>query len=121
MSHWLRCLVVVVAAAGAGGCWFPDDSPRISIEFGMYPEMFEGLDVRIDGEVAGKLVKTGQATRVSFPVTPGMHEVTVDHPEIECQPRRVDAQLRGQKVRLMLELEERASTDGSLAQWIVFR
>lgn len=104
-------VVAVVSLALLGAACFPDDSPRISIEYGMIPEL-EGADVLIDGKVVGKLEMTGQATRVSFAVKPGEHEVCIREPRFDCQPARVAAELKGQKIRLMAQIAEMASTTG---------
>jgi hypothetical protein len=122
MHRTLATCAIALFAGPLLGC-MPgmDDRPRISIEFGMYPEMFEGLDVQIDGRVVGQLKKTGQHTRCSFPADPGLHEIYVDHPEIECVPARAELQGPGHKVRFLLDLEDRAADDGSLGSVIVFR
>ena len=102
MSRRLALFLLLASAALLAGC-FGDDRPRISIEFGAMPEVLEGKDVLIDGAVVGKLEKTGQATRISFPVEPGLHDVSLDVPGWQCVPAKVEAQLKGQKVRLMAE------------------
>jgi hypothetical protein len=114
-------LLVVLLAAPACACWFPDDRPRISIEFGVAPEVFEGLPVQVDGKVVGKLESTGRATRISFPVKAGKHRVHVDHPEMECDSVIVELRGPGHKVHLLADLDERAWTDGSIEQVIVLR
>ena len=57
----------------------------IQIDFGMYPEVFEGAEVEIDGKVVGTLERTGQATRAGFKVEEGKHVVRVLH-EHESAP-----------------------------------
>ena len=83
-----------------------DDRPRISIEFGMYPEELTDAQVIVNGQLVGTLERIGQATRTSFPVEPGIHEVTIRHPRLRSVPRRVEAELPGQKVRLMADIRE---------------
>lgn len=78
----------------------------VSIEFGMYPEEFEGETVFIDGEPVGTLDRIGQATRMAFPVEIGEHEVRISHPRLEMQPARVQVRMRGEKVRLMANITE---------------
>ena len=96
-----------------------DDRPRISIEFGMYPEELEDAQVIVNGELVGTLERIGQATRTSFPVEPGIHEVAIRHPRLRCQPAKVEAQLAGQKVRLMADIREQWNPDGSMFPVIV--
>ena len=107
--------------AGSAGCLLPDDRPRVSIEFGMAPELLEDRPVVIDGEPVGKLERIGRATRVSFPVEKGEHEVAILHPTYRCEPRRVDLAMAGQKVRLMAELQERYDPSGRFETVIVLR
>ena len=105
-----RLLAALALALACPSC-FPDDSPRISIEYAMVPEL-EGADVLIDGKVVGKLEPTGQATRVSFPVKPGEHEVSIKSPQFDCQATKVVAEMKGQKVRLLASVGEMQSTSG---------
>ena len=100
----LVVLAVVTLCLGLAAC-FPDDSPRVSIEFGAI-DAAEGAEVVIDGVVVGKLEKTGQATRTSFPVKKGDHEVTIKSASFDCEPAKVRLELPSQKVRLMLDVSE---------------
>ena len=77
----------------------------IQIDFGMYPEVFEGAEVEIDGKVVGTLERTAQATRTGFKVKEGKHVVRVLHAELGSQEMRVEV-WKGEKVRVMLEMVE---------------
>ena len=92
------------------GC-FPDDRPRVSIEFGAIPE-FEGAEVLIDDHVVGKLERTGQATRISFPVEMGDHTVCIKVKGFRCEPAKVTVEMKGQKVRLLANVLDMTSPDG---------
>ena len=106
----LALLLAVAAPAALVAC-FPDSRPRISIEFGAVPEL-EGSKVLIDGKAVGTLDKTGEATRISWPVEPGEHEIQIESAQFACQPMKVKAELEGQKVRLMAQVAEWPSKDG---------
>jgi hypothetical protein len=99
----------------------PDDRPRVSIEFGTYPELLGGSLVIIDEQPVGRLEATGKATRISFPVEIGEHEVSIRHATLRCQKRRVDCALKGQKVRLLADLQEHAMRDGHVETVIVLQ
>lgn len=79
----------------------------IQLDFGMYPEIFEGSEVEIDGKVVGQLQRYGQATRSGFEVKKGRHTVRVIHPELDCDPIKVNVEGAGEKARLLLDLQER--------------
>jgi hypothetical protein len=106
----LVVLAVVTLCLGLAAC-FPDDSPRISIEFGAL-ESAEGSDVVIDGVVVGKLEKTGQATRTSFPVKKGDHEITIKSASFDCETAKVRLELPSQKLRLLLDVSDVTSIGG---------
>ena len=74
----------------------------IQIDFAMYPEDFEGLDVEIDGKVVGKLQKYGQRMVSGFEVDKGVHLVRIDSPDVGCPPIKVTVD-ESEKVRLMLD------------------
>jgi hypothetical protein len=82
------------------------DSPVVQIEFGADVDQFEGLDVLIDGQVVGKLKRSGQATRSDFEVRKGAHHVCVQHPQYGCSPTRVTTDEPGKELMLRLEYEE---------------
>lgn len=105
----------------AGGEIIPGSDPRIIIHWGMYPEIFEGLDVEIDGQPAGELTMMGVACRTVFPVERGVHTVRVVHPSFESQGLRVDLPLRAQDLRIMLELDDFMSPKGEAITRIVLR
>jgi len=100
--------VVLVAMYWMCGGYFGTEQV-IQIEFGMYAEEFEGLEVEIDGDVVGKLKMHGQATRSGFSVSEGTHRICVRHPDLPCTPAIVDTELAGQKVLLLLDIEENFS------------
>ena len=112
---------LVLALPACGPMTLPESKTRITIEFGMYPEVFEGSDVSVDGKIVGKLEMTGQVTRRSFPVTKGTHAVCIENPRFDCEPTRVTLELEGQRVQLLADLEERSSDEGVLRQVIVLR
>lgn len=81
-------------------------SPQvIQIDFSMYPDVFEGAEVEIDGKVVGTLERSGQTLRAGFKVREGKHVVRVLHAELGSQEMRVDVR-KGEKVRMMLDMVE---------------
>lgn len=78
----------------------------VQLDFAMYPEIFEGCDVEIDGEIVGSLKTHGATMRTGFDVELGRHDVRVLHPEYDCEPAKVHIELEGQKTRLMMDLED---------------
>lgn len=115
-----RARVVAALLLACTACLLPDNKPRISIEFGAVPEL-EGSEVVIDGKVAGKLERTGQATRVSFPVEKGTHEVTLRSSRFDCETAKVNAELDAQKIRMLADVGESYSLSGAPRPTIVFR
>lgn len=85
----------------------------IQLDFSMYPEDFEGLEVEIDGKVVGALERHGQALRSGFEVSKGEHRVRVLHPELECEPVTVHLDRPGQKARLLMEIQSRIDDRGN--------
>jgi hypothetical protein len=83
----------------------------VQLDFSMYPELFEGLEVEIDGQVVGKLESVGQATRSGFKVGKGEHRVRVLHPEYASEPLTVVLEKPGEKARLLLDLAEVYDSD----------
>ena len=71
-------LVVMIGYLATGGSFGSRNT--ILIEFGMYPEDFAGMQVEIDGEIAGTLTQYGQATRNAFSVKDGTHRVALRDP-----------------------------------------
>jgi len=72
-----------------GGRFGPGNNGAIQIEYGMYPEEFQGAEVLIDGAVAGTLKPFGSATRTGFEVQAGEHVVRIRHPKFASRERKV--------------------------------
>jgi hypothetical protein len=106
-------IIVTAAYMLCGGSLLPGSEARILIEFGTDPDQFAGLDVEIDGAVAGKLERIGQATRTAFPVEPGIHQVRVVGPAFDSRPVPIEAANPGMSTMVLLEYGE--SPDGRLA------
>ncbi len=94
-------IVVMIGYFAMGGSFGATNS--VMIEFGMYPEEFEGCDVEIDGKVAGKLQMFGQATRTAFAVKDGRHSIRVIHPEFASDSRTITSGAGGSSVMLILD------------------
>lgn len=92
--------------AAFGHSLFPSTQARILIEFGSDPDHFTGLEVEIDGRVAGQLQAIGQATRTAFPVEPGAHQVRVVGPAFDSAPASIDAPHSGMSTLVLLEYSE---------------
>jgi hypothetical protein len=106
--------VLVVAMFFAfGGRFGP--RPVVQIEFGMYPEVFQGLTVEIDGKPAGTLRPFGAANRTGFAVKEGPHAIRVLHPKYASVERTVDVRANGRGVLLILDLQSTADPAGQLA------
>ena len=104
---WLGMIgagVVTMAVFFMMGGSFVPTKGAIQIDFGMDDENFVGLEVEIDGEVAGKLKYFGAMTRSGFEVDPGEHEVRVRHPEYRCEPVRVEVEA-GEGALLLLDYQ----------------
>ena len=87
----------------AGGRIGPGNLGTIQIEYGTYPEAFEGLQVAIDGEVAGALKPFGAATRTVFAVREGRHLVRVKSTQYGCRGRIVNVE-SGHTMVLVLDV-----------------
>ena len=85
-----------------GGSFTPTNG-AIQIDFSM-DEAFAGLEVEIDGEVAGELKYFGAMMRSGFEVEEGEHEVRVLHPEYRCELVRVEVAV-GEGVLLLLDYQ----------------
>ena len=94
-------IVVMIGYFAMGGSFGATNS--VTIEFGMYPEEFEGCDVEIDGKVAGKLQMFGQATRTAFAVKDGRHSIRVIHPEFASDSHTITSGGGGSSVMLILD------------------
>lgn len=110
MNAWrmrMAALAVGVVVLGiyflAGGSFAP--KAVVQIEFGMYPEEFEGAEVVIDGEVRGTLKRFGNANRTGFEVSEGEHTIALRHPELPSQPLRFTGQ-PGMPLLLIADIQE---------------
>lgn len=96
--------ILAIAWVTCGGSLFPSSQGRILIEFGSNADGFAGLDVEIDGTIAGKLERIGQATRTAFPVDPGTHQVRVVDPQFDSTPVPIEVQGGGLSTMVLLEM-----------------
>lgn len=101
---WMVAGVVMLVGYFAMGGSFGNKS-TIMIEFGMYPREFEGLDVEIDGQVAGQLRMFGAATRTGFQVKDGKHTVRILHPRLASAQRTVTTGAGASQVMLILDIQ----------------
>jgi hypothetical protein len=97
--------IIVLAMFFAFGGSFGGDRV-IQLDFSLYPEVFEGCQVEIDGKVVGTLEPVGQATRNGFKVRKGSHKVRVVHPELASRTAEVELEQPGEKVRFLLDIAE---------------
>lgn len=72
-----------------GGHFGPGHKGAIRIIYGANPDLFQGLRVEIDGEVAGVLKPFGSNTTTGFEVSEGDHIVRVLHPTMKSKSRTV--------------------------------
>jgi len=93
----------------------------IQLDFSLYPDVFEGCEVEIDGKVVGTLERIGQATRNGFKVRKGKHTVRVLHAELDSQAAEVALERPGEKARLMLDLESRYDSRGGSSSVITLQ
>lgn len=96
-------LIVLAAYLTSGSTFAPPPRGTVEIEFGMYPTLFEGLPVEIDGREVGRLRTEDRASRSRFEVAEGLHRVRVVHPRFETLPARVDVKA-ARPVVLVLDL-----------------
>jgi hypothetical protein len=94
--------------------------PVVQIEFGSYPEVFQGMTVEIDGKPAGTLKPSGAAHRSEFTVKPGRHTIRVVHPLYVSIERRVDVRAGGSPVVLVLDLQAGVNDHGQSQTAIAF-
>ncbi|MCA9726402.1 MAG: hypothetical protein KC729_01885 [Candidatus Eisenbacteria bacterium] len=93
----------------------------VVIEWGMAPEILEGCEVEIDGEVAGTLRHVGAASRTGFEVKDGTHTIAILHPEYDCEPRSVTTGgALNQQVMLVADVGSETLADGSTELYICF-
>lgn len=112
-------VVVLVGYLASGGSF--GSKSTIDIEFGMYPEEFEGLEVEIDGEVVGRLERFGDATRTRFAVADGRHTVRVLHPQMESRGQEVTTGVGGRTVMMVLDIASMGDGRGGGVPAIVFQ
>ena len=104
----------------AGGRLGPGDLGVIAIEYGTWPEAFEGLQVAIDGEAAGVLKPFGASTRTGFAVKEGRHLVRVNSDRFSCRWRIVRVE-SGHTIVLVLDVGGTTHRDGSGKPAIYFQ
>lgn len=104
----------------AGGRLGPGNQGVIAIEYGAYPDLFEGLQVAIDGEAAGVLKPLGASTRTGFAVKEGRHLVRVNAEQYGCRGRIVNVE-SGHTIMLVLDIGSTATADGAVKPEIYFQ
>jgi len=107
MGSGVLALLLYLAAGGRLG---PDDRGTVQIEYGAYPEGFEGLQVAIDGKPAGFLRSYGAATRTGFLVKEGRHLVQVVGARYSCRPSVVTIE-SGRSAMLLLDVADAVGRD----------
>lgn len=103
-----------------GGKLGPGNTGVVAIEYGAYPEAFQGLEVAIDGQAVGPLKPLGPRTRTAFEVKEGQHEVRVIATRFTCRPRRVNVE-GGSSVLLVLNVGESMPSTAEGKPEIVFQ
>ncbi len=78
----------------------------IIIEYGMLGDDAIGAEVYIDDQLAGTLAAVGAASRTGFEVSEGVHTVRVVHPDLGCEPVRVETQSSSTALYLMLDVAD---------------
>ncbi len=124
--HWrLGALVGGLVLMGGfflfTGTLIPGTESGVIINFGTYPELFEGQEVLVDGRVAGRLERFGQSPRKGFALRKGAHTIEIRHPLFSCEPLELTAEMAKGRPQYMLDIEERSDTVGRLSPRIVFR
>jgi len=104
----------------AGGRLGPGNRGVVQIEFGLYREKFEGMQVAVDGRAAGILKSHGATTRSAFSIEEGRHEITLVSPEFDCEPQTVHVE-SGRIVMLVVDVGGSASADGQSRPQILFQ
>lgn len=112
-------LLIVLAASGA----IPGFHKKgvIQIDWSIERHELAGLEVEIDGQVAGTLRRFGNACRTGFEVKEGSHEVRVLHPEMDSASKRVDVFAGGLPVLLILDFEEHVDENGAYVTTLGFQ
>jgi len=103
----------------AAGRYAPGAAGTIQIEYGMHAQEFEGLDVEIDGQVAGPLKPFASSTRAGFAVKEGQHRVRLLTPNLPSRGEKVQV-YAGSSVLLLLEVEDRVGEDGARGVVLTF-
>jgi len=85
----------------------------VIIEFGQAPELLEGAEVLVDGEVVGTLRRMGARTQTGFELVDGRHTVEVRREGWGSEPLEVTGGFGGERVLLLAEPGERYGTDGA--------
>ena len=104
----------------AGGRFGPGNRGTLQIEYGIDPDLFEGMPVVIDGRPAGELKSIGAATRAAFAIEEGPHEVRVLSKDFPCRSRIVHIE-SGRNVMLVLDFGGSVSSDGAPRSEIVLQ
>lgn len=102
-----------------GGRFGPQ--PVVQIEFGAYPEVFQGMAVEIDGKPAGILRPLGALNRTGFIVKQGHHTIRIVHPLYVSAERTVDVEANGRPVLLILDLQPALNGRGKTQTAIAFQ
>ena len=113
-------LVGVIVFMALGGRFGPGDKGVIQIDYSIEPRQFAGVEVVIDGQPAGTLRPFGNACRTGFEVKKGLHQVVVQSPDFNCEPRRVDVDA-GRSVLLILDVQESTAVQGAAAPMLALR
>lgn len=79
----------------------------ILVEFGTAPEILEGAEVVVDGEVAGTLRRMGARTQTGFRVAEGRHEVFLRMEGYPPDTARITTGFGAGRVRLMADFANR--------------
>lgn len=107
--NWRLAVVAVglILAVGWGLSQSGEDPYVILVEFGMAPEILEGAEVVIDGEVAGTLRRMGARTQTGFRVPEGSHEVFLRLDSYPPDTTRITTGFGGGQVRLIADFSDR--------------
>ena len=103
----------------AGGRLGPGNRGIVQIEFSLYPET-EGMQVAVDGRVAGVLKSHGATKRSAFAIEEGRHEITLVSTEFDCELQTVHVE-SGRTVMLVVDVGGGVSADGSSRPQILFQ
>ena len=120
----IRAMLVIVGVLSIlmfvvfGGRFAPQ--PVVQIEYGAYPDVFQGMAVEIDGKPSGILQPSGDGHRTGFTVTEGRHTIRVVHPLYVSLERSVDVPA-GKPVRLVLDLQPTVDARGQMKTAIGFQ